>query len=223
MSTVLVVVAHPDDEVLGCGGVIARHTSQGDKVVLCCMTNGVSARENHHEELLKRQLAQKSASIELGLFDVINFNFPDNQLDSVPLLTIVKSIETVMSKYRPTIIYTHFSGDLNIDHSITNRAVLTASRPQKGNTVNEIYSFEVLSSTEWYPNSSQIFSPQMVVDITHVYEKKVRALNCYELELRPFPHSRSYECIHALATLRGATHGFKFAEAFMVERILVNT
>ncbi|BBW92218.1 GlcNAc-PI de-N-acetylase [Pseudoalteromonas sp. PS1M3] len=221
MSTILVVVAHPDDEVLGCGGTIARHTSQGDKVVLCCMTNGVSARGEFREEQLKRQLAQKAASEELGLSDVINFDFPDNQLDTVPLLTIVKSIETVIKKYLPTIIYTHFAGDLNIDHYITNRAVLTASRPQKGDSVNEIYSFEILSSTEWYPSGAQLFSPQMIVDITHVYGQKVRALNCYDLELRPPPHSRSDKCIHALATLRGNTHGFEFAEAFMVERILV--
>jgi LmbE family N-acetylglucosaminyl deacetylase len=126
----------------------------------------------------------------------------------------------VLSDVLPNIVYTHFSGDLNVDHQITHKAVMTACRPQAWCSVKEIYCFEVLSATEWNSKSAGSFIPQKVVDITEQWKKKNDALACYQDEMRSAPHSRSIECVSALAMLRGATHGFHFGEAFFVERIL---
>lgn len=217
----LVIVAHADDEALGCAGTIAKHIDNGDSVNVIFMTDGVSSRNiksQQHE--IERKSAMDSAMKVLSIEHYQCFNFPDNQMDSVPLLEVTKVIETVIEKVKPSIIYTHFSHDLNIDHQITHQAVMTACRPIKDSSVKEIYSFEVLSSTEWQSTSQPSFQCQYIVDITPYWHKKEQALLCYQEELRSFPHSRSIVCIEALATLRGATHGFIKAEAFQVERIL---
>ncbi|MFT5004139.1 MAG: LmbE family N-acetylglucosaminyl deacetylase [Flavobacteriales bacterium] len=220
-KNVLVIAAHADDEALGCAGTIAKHIADGDVVNIIFMTNGLSARagiakEDHQE----RNEGMINAMKTLGVNHYQCFDFPDNKMDSVPLLTVVKGIEQVINEYLPNIIYTHFAYDLNIDHQKTHQAVMTACRPIIGSSVKEIYSFEVLSSTEWQSSSQPSFRSQYIVDISSFWHKKERALLCYQQELRDFPHSRSLACIEALATLRGATHGFAKAEAFQVERIL---
>jgi LmbE family N-acetylglucosaminyl deacetylase len=218
---VLIIVAHADDETLGCAGTIAKHIAEGDHVSLVFMTNGVSSRDDcGQQQELGRNSAMDNAMQMLGVKHYQCFDFPDNQMDSVPLLSIVKSIETVIDELKPNIIYSHFAHDLNIDHQITHQAVMTACRPIKGSSVKEIYSFEVLSSTEWQSKSHSSFQGQYIVDITPYWHKKKQALLCYQEELRDFPHSRSLVCIEALAILRGASHGFEKAEAFQVERIL---
>ena len=224
MNRVLVVVAHADDEALGCGGTIAKHISLGDAVTVIFMTNGVASRQglvNTGTEVKERQNAAISALQELGVTNFQQFAFPDNQMDSVALLDVVQVVETVISSFKPSIVYTHFLHDLNIDHQITNKAVMTACRPQVRSSVQRIFSFEVLSSSEWNSPSTFSFKPQYIVDISEQWPKKLRALKCYEDEMREFPHSRSYEAAEALAILRGATNGYEKAEAFFVERILV--
>jgi LmbE family N-acetylglucosaminyl deacetylase len=221
MNSVLVIAAHADDEALGCAGTIAKHIKHGDKITVVFMTDGVSSRvtcENINEDDRKGS-AEKAMKI-LGVSDLRQYSFPDNKMDSLPLLDIVKVIENIISEVKPSIIYTHFAHDLNIDHRVTHAAVMTACRPQPGASVKKILSFEVLSSTEWNSPSHQTFLPQYIVDITEFWDKKLAVLRCYHDEMRDFPHSRSYECVEALATLRGATHGFKKGEAFFVERIL---
>jgi LmbE family N-acetylglucosaminyl deacetylase len=221
MNSILVIVAHADDETLGCGGTIAKHVANGDEVKIIFMTNGVGSRIDHCDsDTAVRASSLCQAMSVLGVNDYQCFNFPDNQMDSVALLTIVKVIEDIITKLQPGIIYTHFAHDLNIDHRITHQAVMTACRPIKGSSVKKILSFEVLSSSEWNSTSSATFNPQYIVDINSYWQKKEQALQCYQEELRDFPHSRSLKCIEALATLRGATHGFFKAEAFQVERIL---
>ena len=220
-SNVLIIVAHADDETLGCAGTIAKHIAEGDNVSVIFMTDGVSSRNNNklqHE--VERNIAMDNAMKALGVENYQCFDFPDNQMDSVPLLSIIKAIETMINSFEPKVIYTHFAHDLNIDHQITHQAVMTACRPIKDSSVKEIYSFEVLSSTEWQSTSQPNFQGQYIVDITPYWHKKEQALLCYQEELRDFPHSRSLPCIEALATLRGASHGFVKAEAFQVERIL---
>lgn len=221
---VMVVAAHPDDEVLGCAGTIARHTRRGDIVSTVFMTNGVSSRGNSvtTEEIILRKEAAIEVSNLLGTQIPIFFDYPDNRMDSVDFLDIVQSIEEVIHKERPDVIYTHFSGDLNVDHNLTHKAVLTASRPQSSSTVKEIYCFEILSSTEWNSISTCQFIPNVFVDISNYWEHKLQTLGCYERELRETPHSRSYKCLEALAIYRGETNGFKFAEAFVLERMLVS-
>lgn len=218
---VLVVAAHADDEALGCGGTIAKHVAQGDLVKVIFMTNGVSSRNgNSTTDESDRESAMIQALETLGVRNYQCFNFPDNQMDSIPLLSVVKVIEEVINLFQPSIVYSHFAHDLNIDHRITHQAVMTACRPIKGSSVQKILSFEVLSSTEWQSPSMIGFQGQYIVDISRYWQQKEQALLCYQEELREFPHSRSLACIEALATLRGASHGVAKAEAFQVERIM---
>jgi LmbE family N-acetylglucosaminyl deacetylase len=168
-----------------------------------------------------RESASSCAMNVLGVKDVRQSKFPDNKMDSVPLLDIVKDIEAVISDLSPNIVYTHFAHDLNVDHRVTHSAVMTACRPQSWSSVKKILSFEVLSSTEWNSPSQPNFIANYIVDISTFWEKKLTALKCYDEEMREYPHSRSYRTVEALATLRGATNGFEKAEAFFVERILI--
>ena len=146
-------------------------------------------------------MAKKSCQI-LEIEKTYFFRFPDNKMDSVPLLDIIKKIEPILNEFRPTIVFTHHGGDLNVDHRRTYQAVLTAARPIPGSSVKEIYSFEVLSSTEWAPRSpNNAFCPNVFFDVGAYFETKIEALRIYDKEMREFPHSRSYEHVKALAML----------------------
>lgn len=219
-KNVLVVAAHPDDEALGCGGTIAKHVATGDQVSLMCMTDGVSARKVENNVKVRRATALKESCRVLGVGQVFNFDFEDNQLDTVPLLNLACSVERVIAEVMPEVVYTHFAGDLNVDHQLTHRAVLTAARPIKGCSVKAIYSFEVLSSTEWRSVDAAPFVPNLFVDITEHIETKMLALKAYEEELRSSPHSRSLECIRANNLVWGQKLGVGYAEALKVERLL---
>lgn len=147
--------------------------------------------------------------------------FPDNRMDTVALLDIVQALEIVIDEVLPSVVYTHHAGDLNVDHGITHRAVMTACRPQPSCCVKEIYSFEILSSTAWLGHSTaDMFKPNCFVDIRHQIDIKLGALLAYKGEVRDFPHSRSIEGVKALVSYRGVSAGFEAAEAFYIERIL---
>ena len=156
----------------------------------------------------------------IGFREIFFANFPDNRFDHVDLLEIVKAVEQIIDKLKPQIIYTHYSGDLNIDHQYTARAVLTAARPIGNYCVKEIYAFETLSSSEWNFDSSMqpAFSPNVFVDITDYYEKKEQAMNCYVSELCQFPHPRSLTGMDVLSKTRGMAAGMQRAEAFLLIR-----
>jgi len=220
-ARVLVVVAHSDDEAMGCGGTIAKHVEFGAQVCVVFMTNGVDSRQTaSKEDVGRRHQAAERASDILGVSLIQSFNFPDNKMDVVPLLDIVQSIESVIDEFRPDIVYTHHIGDLNIDHQITHNAVMTACRPQPDQCVKEIYTFEVPSSTEWQAPSFFQFVPNMFIDITEQIEVKKRALISYDDEMRPAPHSRSIKNILNISKYRGNSIGVEYAEGFMVNRIL---
>jgi LmbE family N-acetylglucosaminyl deacetylase len=221
MNTVMVVAAHPDDEVLGCGGTLARHAAAGDRVELLLVADGVTGRAEaaSKAEQAARLAAAEAAARALGARPPRSLLFPDNRLDTVALLDVVRRIEECMAEVRPDIVYTHHAGDLNIDHELVHRAVLTACRPLPGSTVRALYTFEVLSSTEWRPGARP-FDPVRYVDIGATLERKMAALRCYGAEMRPFPHARSYEAVEALAKLRGAQAGMAAAEAFGVLRAI---
>jgi len=219
---VLVVAAHSDDEVLGCAGTIARHVDNGDTVHLLFMTDGVGARDSGSDHVVERRLMSQMAAETLGVESVTYCNFPDNQMDTIPLIEVVQSIEKEINQLMPEIIYTHHIGDLNVDHQLTHKAVITACRPQPDFCVKEIYAFEVLSSTEWSaPYVCDGFNPNMYVDITEFYEKKVQALHAYEQEMREYPHSRSVKGVAALCQYRGISVGVEMAEAFQIVRIIL--
>ena len=221
---VLVVAAHPDDEVLGVGGTIARHAASGDIVKILIMAEGLTSRDivrdaaAHAAELKALHARSHEAASVLGAKSVNLFSFPDNRMDSVDLLDVVKKIEPVVADFAPDICYTHYSGDVNIDHQITNRAVVTACRPIPGNVSPDLYFFETVSSTEWNCAEDVAFSPNVFVDIEPYIEQKMQALKLYASEMRPYPHSRSYEAVEALAKYRGFTVGKKFVEAFALGR-----
>ena len=208
---VLVVVAHPDDETLGCGGTIAKHTLSGDEVYCLILMEQLTSRGITEEQKDNSIRAAKVLGIKELFFD----KFPDQQFDSVPFLNIVKSIEKVKEEVNPNTIYTHYEYDLNLDHRITFQACLTAFRPLPSVLVKEVYSFEIPSSTEW---GSKTFTPNVFVDISETLDKKIEALKCYESELRKYPHPRSIEAIRVLAKYRGYQSGLEMAETFQLVR-----
>ena len=216
-KTILVIAAHSDDEALGCSGVIARHVAEGDKVHLLFMTDGVSSRSGSGDGE-KRSTSAQGASKILKVSSFTNLNFPDNQMDSIPLLGIVKEVENKISELQPGIIYTHHIGDLNVDHQITHKAVVTACRPQPSFCVEEIYAFEVLSSTEWNTPGVEVFSPNVFIDITYYIDIKKQVLEVYSEEMRQPPHSRSIDNALRLNALRGNSVGVDYAEAFCLVR-----
>lgn len=220
-KAVLVVAAHTDDEALGCGGTIARHVAEDDQVHLLFMTDGVGSRDVLDGAAKARQKAAQQAAQVLGVSSSTNLNFPDNRMDSVALLDIVKEIEAKIQAIQPQVIYTHHLGDLNIDHQITHKAVLTACRPQPNFCVKEIYAFEVLSATEWNSPNVQSFIPNVFIDITDYLPTKIKALQAYAEELREAPHSRSFEHVEVLAKHRGYTVGMMAVEGFMLVRRLL--
>jgi len=220
MNTVLVVVAHPDDEVLGCGGVIAKHIVQGDSVHILFMTDGVASRNESKNNAVERLAAAQDAAQILGINSFVNADFPDNKMDSIPLLDVVKEIEDQITQLQPEIIYTHHIGDLNIDHQVTHKAVMTACRPQPDFCVKEIYALKVLSSTEWNTPGVEVFSPNVFIDITDYIDIKKQALEVYSKEMRQPPHSRSIDNVLRLNTFRGNSVGMKYAEAFMILRVI---
>ena len=221
MKSILVIAAHPDDEVLGCGGYIANQVRSGDEVFVTFLSDGVTSRQGNLglQEIESRRNAARLASKVLGASDVSFGDFPDNKLDAVPLLEIIKSIEAVVERVRPQIVLTHFGGDLNIDHRIVNQAVLTACRPAPKQCVKEVLFFEVPSSTEWQvPIEGEAFTPTWFEDISETLEIKIKALTVYEHELREWPHPRSVKAVEHLAHWRGASCGVDAAEAFVLGR-----
>jgi len=224
VPSALIVAAHPDDEVLGCGGTVARLASEGAKVTSVILGEGAASR--HAEESsgngvateveALRDSARRAAEI-LGAAAPIFFGLPDNQLDSLPTLEIVQRVEGVIADLGPSVIFTHSLADLNIDHRVAHQAVVTASRPVGVCPVMAIYAFETQSSTEWGAvSTSRGFSPVKYVDISGHLETKLDALKAYESEMRDFPHPRSFEAVDALAKVRGSHAGFHAAEAFEV-------
>ena len=221
-SAILVVVAHPDDEALGCGGTIARHVAQGDHVHVIFMTDGVGSRGA--DESIQRQRREQARDKALKILDVKEWHalaFPDNSMDSVPLLRVVQSLEPIIEQVQPTRIYTHHHGDLNVDHRVTHQAVMTACRPVPGINVPEILAFEVMSSTEWATPGLAPVIPKAYVDISDYLPKNLEALTAYNLEMRPVPHSRSFAHIEALARHRGNCMGLEAAEAFEIIKFIL--
>jgi LmbE family N-acetylglucosaminyl deacetylase len=224
---IMIIAAHPDDEVLGCGGTIAKHVQNGDEVHVLILAEGVTSRDKVRERVSwageLSQLAQEAqeAGRILGVQSVELHNFPDNRMDSVDLLDVVKVVETAIDKHKPDIVYTHHAGDVNIDHRIVHQAAVTACRPLPGQCVKTLLFFEVPSSTEWQtPGSAPAFSPNYFMDINDCLDKKLRALKAYTSEMRPWPHPRSLTAVEHLARWRGAMVGVEAAEGFVLGRKL---
>ena len=225
--SILVVAAHPDDEVLGCGASVAKWAEAGNEVHVVILAEGATSRdatqnpEARNEELSTLAKAAQSAGEILGVTSVRLFNFPDNRMDSVDLLDVVKTVRAQIERVKPETVVTHHSGDLNIDHRITHQAVVTACRPQPGESVRRLLAFEVPSSTEWQPpDSGPVFQPNWFEDVSITLDRKLQALEIYNEEMRTWPHSRSLKAVEHLARWRGSSVGYEAAEAFMLLREL---
>jgi LmbE family N-acetylglucosaminyl deacetylase len=223
--TTLVIAAHPDDEVLGCGGSIARAAADGGAVDVLILGEGHSSRFDARaaapsDGVIQLQEASRAAARLLGARSVEFGGFADNRFDEMALLDVVKRVEGAIQQGRPDVIYTHHPGDLNIDHGITFRAVLTATRPGTSpHEVADVYAFEIQSSTEWaFGRIEPVFRPTVFVEISDTIEQKIAAMACYESESRPFPHPRSAEALRAGAMKWGSASGVRHAEAFELIR-----
>ena len=221
----MLVAAHPDDELLGSAGTLLFYKKRGYNIKIIFLSDGESSRnisENKKKILIKKRKSQAKKISKLCKFtEPVFAEFPDNRLDTIPMLTIVKFVENEIKKFKPTIIITHNENDLNIDHKLTFEAVVTATRPSTKTFVKSIYCFETPSSTE--NNFSKIkvnFNPNLFFDISKFIDQKIKLLKIYKDEIKSYPHSRSLEGIKVLAKYRGTQIGVKYAEAFYILREL---
>ena len=209
----LVIASHPDDEILGSGGTIKKLINDGFEIVTVIVAKGRKEEEHHIQKFTSL------ANSHLGVGKVIFMQFPNLKLNTVPLHEITKEIEKLLDTYTPDIIFTHHYGDLNQDHQVTFQAVMTAARPLPGKKPIEILCFETVSSSEWTQNTQdKLFKPTYFVDISDTINDKLQALHHYDVEMRPYPHPRSYEGVQHLARVRGMTVGVEYAEAFEIIR-----
>lgn len=210
---VLVIAAHPDDELLGCGGTAALHARAGDAVTAVIACEGESLRygpngvgQNGHVQ---------RAACTLGLKDVRQLAFRDQRLDTMALTEIITPLERIVREVRPAIIYCQHGGDINRDHQLLFQAALVAARPTEP-CIEAVYAFDTASSTEWaFPRS---FTADTWVDISETLDTKLAAMACYESEVRPYPHPRSLEALRYRAKAWGNQHCLDAAEAFMTIR-----
>jgi LmbE family N-acetylglucosaminyl deacetylase len=222
-KNILIIAAHPDDEILGCGGSASRFVREGYDISTLILGEGITSRDLRRDACkrennileIKKQITDANKLI--GVNKVYALNYPDNRFDTVPMLDLVKEIEKIKDELKPTTIFTHYKGDLNIDHRITSTAVLTATRPLPSENLEEIYFFEILSSTEW--NYSSNFRPNLFIEISEEdLSKKLSAMGVYTGELRNYPHPRSLEGIKVSAKYRGMGVGKKYCESFQIAR-----
>ena len=226
MMKILIVAAHPDDEVLGCGGTIARMSKEGHDISIAILGEGITSRYLQREDADKkmvRNLHKRSHQVAkiFGVKDLQLFDLPDNRFDTIALLDIVKILEGLIEKIKPECIFTHHASDLNVDHVLTNRATLIATRPIENTSVKTVLSYEVPSSTEWaFQTTGPGFRPNIFIDITGTLDIKIDAMQLYDVESRQYPHPRSSESLRANASRWGSVSGMKAAEAFELVRYL---
>ncbi len=211
-ENILVVAAHPDDEVLGCGGTLLK-LSKNNNINICFLTDGESARKIKLRKISTRKRSAMQVAKKITKNKPIFLNYSDNQLDKIPLLKIIKKIEKIFENIKPSVIFTHTSNCLNIDHKICNEVVNVVCRPVRKFKVKKILGFEILSSTEWNFKNTK-FNPNYFVNITKHFNGKLRLMKLYKNEMKKFPHSRSKKGIESLGHYRGIISGYKFAEAF---------
>lgn len=228
---IMVVAAHPDDELLGLGATLHKIIKEQQATVhVVILGEGITSRSDTRDpEQWKQQLEQHHRNIEaarrcIGYQSVKTYNFADNRFDSHDLLDIVKVVEHEKEQFQPDIIFTHNATDLNIDHQLTFQAVMTATRPMEGECVRTVLSFETPSATEWQaPSMQPFFAPNIYVAVREEdVEAKIKAMAAYEFESRPFPHPRSAEALRILSQYRGVQVGAKYAEAFQIVRGIID-
>jgi len=232
---ILVIAAHPDDEVLGMGGTIKKLSTSGNEIKTIFLSTGILARrviqtkssdkvytekflEQYKNKLVELRRDAKNAAKVLGINEIDFMDFPDNEMDTISNLQITRTIENELMEFKPSVVYMPTKYDVNVDHQAVYNATVTATRPSKNTHVKEVISFEIPSSTEWYFPAE--FSPNVFVDITKQINSKINALKKYKHEIRQFPHPRSVVALEAIAKRWGSVSGFQYAEAFSLVRKL---
>ena len=223
MKNILIIVAHPDDEVLGMGGTIAKLHNQGNSITLLIVTDGstsqYSGSENLEQILADKRNETLNSAEKLGIDKVVFGDLPDMKLDMTAHTAVNALIEKTVDEVDPDIIFTHFYGDVNVDHQMVYKSTLVAARPLSGRRLKELYCFEVPSSTEWSPQiPNAIFMPNYYVDIKDTADTKYEAMNEYSTELREYPHPRSLKYLEQSDIACGLKVGLEKAEAFMLLR-----
>lgn len=213
---VIVLSAHPDDETIGCGGTISLLKKKNFDVRVVFFTNGISSRTKNRNKIKNRLkcLTEVKKILKFKIFH--HFDFSDNEMDQVSTLSVAKSIEKIIHDFKPSTVFTHWKNDINVDHKKVYDATIVATRPYPAQVVKNIYSYEVLSSSNW--NFSSSFNPNFFIDITSVHKKKIDALKKYKTEILKKPHTRSLKNIKQQNSLRGNQIGVKYAEAFEIVR-----
>lgn len=223
---VLVFAPHPDDEVLGCGGSIARYISEGNNVFVCIVTSGLPPIYEDDYKIAKEKGwphiqypdIMKAHSL-LGVKETFFMQFPTVMMETVPRYELNGKVNDLVQRLNPEVVYIPHFGDMQKDHAIVSEAVMVAARPKYDNTVRYVYSYETLSETEWnIPHASNTFIPNTFVNIENYLEKKLEAMKCFTTQICDFPNPRSMKAIEALARLRGSTMGAGAAEAFALIR-----
>jgi LmbE family N-acetylglucosaminyl deacetylase len=220
MTRVLVVAAHPDDEVLGMGGTIALHTSRGDEVRVLVVTDGSSTQyPGDAETRARKEEEARRAAAELGVEDYVHLDHPDMRLDTLQHVEVNRVIEEHVQGFAPVVLYT-VQPDVNNDHRVLFDSVAVATRPVPGQPVRRLLTYAPASSTEWTPAAVNWFVPNWYVDVTETLERKIAAFAHYETERREYPHPRSERAIRATAEFHGTTCGYEYAEPFVLVRSL---
>ena len=216
---ILILVAHPDDETIGCGGTIYKHFKNKDEIFAASFTDGVGSRIRENRKKIRRKIQSIKVSKILGFSWINQYSLPDNSLDQIPILKIIKKIEKIKKKINPDIVYTHSKFDLNVDHRIIFQSTLTAFRPQPKDNSVEIRCMEISSATDYGDQMNlKSFKPNLFVDIKKFWKKKKDSLEVYKDELRKYPHSRSIKAIKNLSMYRGSQVGMEMVESFEVIR-----
>jgi LmbE family N-acetylglucosaminyl deacetylase len=218
MTRVLVIAAHPDDEVLGMGGAIAVHTDRGDEVRIVVVTDGSSTQYPDDAETRARKEDEAvRAAAELGVTDYVHLDLPDMRLDTLAHVEVNSVVEEHVRGFAPAVVYTP-QPDVNRDHRVLFDSVSVATRPTPGQPVRRLLTYAPTSSTEWTPAAVNWFVPNWFVDTTETLERKVAAFAHYETERRDYPHPRSERAIRAAASFYGSSCGFEYAEPFVLVR-----
>jgi len=218
-NNILVVAPHPDDEVLGCGGIIKKFASRGYNITVIIVTRGKPEIYSEERIINVRNEARRAHKL-LDVMETIFFDFPAPDLDIIAISDISASISKVINDFKPGTIFLPHKGDIHQDHKVVFNAGMVASRPL-GGLVKRIFTYETLSETEWaVPSGDSVFVPTYFVDISEVFNYKLEAMKCYRSQLREFPNPRSLKTIESLASFRGSTVGSSYAEAFMTIRII---
>jgi len=214
---VLVIAPHPDDEVLGCGATIKKHSNKGDEVYLCIVTKAYTP-DWTQEFIDNREKEIACVNKVLGIKKIFFLDLPTVKLDTVPQKKINDLIAECIDKLKPDTLYLPFEGDINKDHKLVFNASILAARSRIGSLVKKTLCYEVLSETEW---GDIPFVPNLYIDISEVLEYKLKAMSCYKSEIKNYPHPRSLESIKILAQKRGIESGLKVAEAFIIIREII--